>query len=194
MAFEYALETDIELFLGITASSKTATLTAYEAIAQEIVNKYCNVDTFATTTDRTQTIYELWQYAYLKNTPVTGITSIKTKDDHAGSTLTTIDSTSYHYESTTGKIHYTGSHLTNRFGIEILYDHGYANQAAFPEDLVHATVQIASRLYLSSYETDSDKHFDQNTRNIADTVLTFSNSELPREAKLILDKYRRYVA
>ena len=189
MAFEYTLETNIERIIGITASSKTAALTIYEAAAQQIINKYCDVDTFTDTPGAVYIVDELYDYVYLPNKPIISIASIVSCDDHACSTSDTIDTDTYRLDSRLPKIIYTGSKITNPYGIKITYRHGYTS---IPADLSHAAAEIAARLYQES--NDGQARFDQNTKTIDVTTLTYYLGELPRNVKLILDQYlRRHV-
>lgn len=200
MAFEYASEAKIEQFLNISSGTKTSILTDYEAVAQGMINDYLGVDTLSSTTGAVETITELKDYHYLRNYPVNSITSILSKDDHAGSTTTTVETTSYRLDTRKlnsadstpkaymGKIIYTGAHLYNVYGLDITYDHGYST---LPEDLIHLAVELTARLYLESYETDAETHFDILSREKAETSITYSREKYPRRAMLILDKYKR---
>lgn len=145
----------------------------------------------------------------LPELPVTDVTKLETLESDA--TWTEVDTTSYSF-SRAGVVTYTDGWPSwpyySRFpsgvqNIRVTYDHGYET---IPDDIRHACVQIAARLYLSTTVTVSGTAgavtqqsetiggYSYDTRyDTASATTTVGVSGLTPQEQISLDRYRRVV-
>ena len=161
------------------------------ARAEKIVNKYCNVATFensATTTNFIeQWLYKDWLYLpVVQCETITSIILYEQDSDNAADATFTSDQWFLEKEK---------SRLWNLYGdiknlqIRVIYT---PNNGGVPVDIVEATLEIALRMWNDS--NYGRAMFDVTSKDIIDeSIQIFNTTPLPRNAKLILDQYKRVV-
>ena len=97
-----------------------------------------------------------------------------------------ISNESYSYDTSLGIVYFTnGSYFTKgEKNYKVVYDYGYANEAALPDDLKAATSMITRH-----YETMSDRQ-GKSSETIGTQTYSYQN-DIPRAATNILNRHKR---
>ena len=155
--------------------------------AESIINKYCDVQSFDASS-QTAIFTEKWylnDWLYIRTHAIDTVASIKLYEMDADRTLEdTLTSTEYYIDKSEARI-------KNLFGntnleIEVVY-----TPQATPSDIQQATIELVYRmLNESNYGRGA---FDMTSKEIADESLqVYNTGSLPRNVKLILDRYRGF--
>lgn len=203
---------DLKEYLGIPGVGDDNLLFVCIARAQKAIERYCGVDSFASTSYTEDTDGSGTDRLCVKNPPITTLTSVSSLARQSDGTevATAVDASSYRYDSKSGQIvlvwagasafpEYWGSAnngpLTFRAesprwvegfrNFRIVYVGGYAD-GSFPADLQQACLEVASTIY-------RNRRVNQNMAGESTSTVSYTakqESELVAGQSTLLTPYR----